>query len=139
MGHARRGRFPRSQLSAYSLPCRARYGLACRGWMDVRPGAEELLAVVVAEQEGEPGQVGAQLGEAVALGADEAAEVGGGLGVVGAAGPWLMKVLVSAASAASARSRCTGELASVLLGWRSSGGRWRAFLAHCWWRARARR
>jgi integrase/recombinase XerD len=26
--------FPsQSQLSAYSLPCRARYGLACRGWM----------------------------------------------------------------------------------------------------------
>jgi len=22
-----------SRVSAYSLPCRARYGLACRGWM----------------------------------------------------------------------------------------------------------
>jgi hypothetical protein len=33
-----------------------------------------LLAVVVAEQEGEAGQVGAQFGEVIARGADEAAE-----------------------------------------------------------------
>jgi hypothetical protein len=46
-----------------------------------------LLAVVVAEQEGEAGQVGAQPGEVVARGADEAAESGGELGVVGAAEP----------------------------------------------------
>ena len=57
-------------------PCRAERGTDWRaegGWSAVA-GAEELLAVVVAGQEGEAGQVGAQLGEVVALGAGEAAE-----------------------------------------------------------------
>jgi hypothetical protein len=55
-----------------------------------------MLAVVVAEQEGEAGQIGAELGEVVAVGADagDAAE----------RGDWLRKVSVSARSAAS---RCT--------------------------------
>jgi hypothetical protein len=44
--------------------------------------AEELLAVVASEQEGEVRQVGAQGGEVVAVGADEAAEGGGQLRVV---------------------------------------------------------
>jgi hypothetical protein len=53
-------RVERAAVSAYSLPCIARYGLACRGggWSAVA-GAEELLAVVVAEQEGQPRQIGA--------------------------------------------------------------------------------
>ena len=66
----------RNRTSCRRTPCRAERGTGWRaegGW-SAGPGAEELLAVVVAEQEGEAGQVGAQLGEAVALGADEAAE-----------------------------------------------------------------
>jgi hypothetical protein len=40
----------------------------------VPAGSGELLAVVVAQQEGEAGQVGAHVGEIVAVGAHEPAE-----------------------------------------------------------------
>jgi hypothetical protein len=49
-------------------------GSRCGSWL---VGAEELGAVVGAEQEGEARQVGAQLAEVVAGGADEAVERGG--------------------------------------------------------------
>jgi hypothetical protein len=49
-------------------------GSRCGSWL---VGAEELGAVVGAEQEGEARQVGAQLVEVVAGGADEAVERGG--------------------------------------------------------------
>ncbi len=54
-------------------------------------GAEELFAVVVAEQEGEADQVGAQLGEVVAVGAGEEAEGGGELSVIGPGEPLAYK------------------------------------------------
>ncbi|MBO0730867.1 MAG: hypothetical protein J2P57_16550 [Acidimicrobiaceae bacterium] len=49
--------------------------------------AEWLFAVIVAEQEGETGQLGAQLDQVVAVGAHVAAEGGGELRLVGAGEP----------------------------------------------------
>lgn len=56
------------------------------GW-SAGAGAEELLAVVVADQEGGVGQIGAELGQVGAIGADESAEWGGERRVVDAAEP----------------------------------------------------
>ena len=55
-----------------------------RNRRSVPSGAEQALAVVVAEQEGEAGEVLAQRGQVVAVGADEAPQRGVELAGVGA-------------------------------------------------------
>jgi hypothetical protein len=52
-----------------------------RSWRVTAAAREELLAVVVAEQEREAGQVDAKLSRVVAVNADEATERGGELAV----------------------------------------------------------
>src|SRR2546421_10605724 len=62
-------------------------GHEVRVWSWVGVQTEEFDAVVGADQEREPGGVGAYLGEVVAVGADEASEGGGQCWVIGAGEP----------------------------------------------------